>query len=226
MPMQKEIDGDMQDFDWMIPDSPFTDLGITQQKWIEAQMLDLDLEFRIWDEPFGLPFELWPVGGFRWQKFDIMAYNLTQVKEDDFWPPDPYSYTGDVITFNQQYYFVYLGAQIRTTVDFVVIPAINMMVQCDWGNVNAYNVDHHLLREGDRYTMESTHGDSWHCSFTAEMPIRKHLSVGVEADYLQVDTQGQHHWVNVPLGTDEVWDNGVNVWSDQTWLTAFVRINI
>jgi hypothetical protein len=98
--------------------------------------------------------------------------------------------------------------------------------QADWGNVQGFNIDHHLLREGDRYTMEYTHGDSWHISLMAETPVKGCLSVGFQADYLQIRTHGKHRMLNEPYGVDETWDNSVNNQSDQTWLTVFARIRI
>jgi hypothetical protein len=225
-PMVKNIDGDLHDYDWMDPEAgDYTDLGIMQQRWIDGQMLDLGLEIRAWKDCFGLPVDFWPTIGFRWQRFNIMAYDLVQVKEGNVWPPDPYTYQGDVISFHQQYYLTYLGGQLRGVLNFPVAP-VALTFQADWANAQAYNVDHHLLREGDRYTMERTHGDSWHVALTAEAPITKHISIGCQVDYLQIRTRGTHHWLNEPLDQDETWDNGVRVWSDQTWLTAFVGFRI
>lgn len=224
--MQGNIQGDLENYDWMDPNADFTDLGFLRQRWIDAQMLDLGLEFRLWDHPFGLPIEVWPAGGFQWQRFGIMCYDLLQVKQDNVRRRKPYSYKGDVISFKQDYYFCYVGGQLRTTLDFWAIPPIQLTFQGDWGLVNAYNVDHHLIREGDRYTMETTSGDSWHIAFTAEAQLSQRLSLGFEVDYLQIRTTGRHRWLNVPEGIDQTWDHGVRVWSDQVWLTAFICFRI
>ncbi len=225
-PMERGIPGNLEDYDWMIPNETFTDLGVTRQRWTDGQMLNFCLEIQLWDNIFGVPIEFWPAGGFRWQKFDIMCYDYVQVKEGGIWPPDPYSYPGDVLTFNQQYYMCYLGGQFHTILGCPEILPIDLKFQGDWGNVQAFNIDHHLLREGDRYTIESTHGDSWHISLTAEAPLRKSLSLGFQADYLQIRTHGKHRLLNEPLGIDETWDNGVRNQSNQTWLTVFARIRI
>jgi hypothetical protein len=225
-PIERGIHGNLNDYDWMIPNENFTDLGIARERFIDGQMLDFNLEIRLWDNLIGMPIEFWPAGGFRWQRFDIMCYDAVQVKEDGAWPPDPWTYEGDVLTLNQQYYFCYIGGQFRTTLAIVPVLPIDLKFQGDWGNVQAYNVDHHLLREGDRYTMESTHGDSWHISLTAEVPVRKKLSLGFEADYLQIRTHGKHRWLNEPFGIDETWDNGVRNQSNQLWMTGFIRVRI
>jgi len=225
-PIGKAIHGDLEDRDWMTPGADFTDLGIAQQRWIDGQMAELGLSLRLWDHCIGWPVDLWGITGFRWQRFNIMTYDLVQLKEDNVWPEDPYTYQGDVLSFHQQYYLTYLGGQLRTVLDLTFLPPITITFQGDWANAQAYNVDHHLLREGDRYTMERTHGDSWHVGLTAEAPITKHISAGLQADYLQIETRGRHRWLNEPLGVDESWTNGVHVWSDQTWLTAFIGFRI
>jgi hypothetical protein len=225
-PMQRNIDGYLNDYDWMLPDGVFTDRGIAKERWNDGQMLDLEGEFRIWDEPFGLPMDVWLNLGFRWQRFDLTAYDALQVKEDDVYPPNPAFYAGDVLTFNQQYYIGYVGGQIRSTLVFPWIPSIDITFQGDWGAVGANNVDHHLIREGDRYTMENTCGDSFHLGLTAEVPIKKYLSMGLQADYLQIQTHGTHRLYNEPEDTNEAWSYGVRAWSEQTWFTAFVRLRI
>lgn len=233
MPVEKSIKGNLHDFDWVpqedsswAPGDPFTDLGIAQERWIDGQMLNFEFNFRIWDEPFGFPVDIWPVLGFRWQRFDIMCFDALQVKEDNVWPTNPSFYPGDGLTFNQQYYIGYVGAQVRTTVNCPVIQSFEFTFQGDWGATGAYNVDHHLLREGDRYTMETTSGYTWHLSLTFEVPVKRFLSVGFETDFLQMHTNGTHRQLNLPENQDATWDNGVNVWSEQTWLTAFVRLRI
>jgi hypothetical protein len=224
--MEQGLEGDMEDYDWQVPNADFTDLGITKQRWNDGQMLDFSVEIRLWENIFGLPIEFWPAGGFRWQRFNITCYDGLQYKINGEWLPEPEFYAGDVITFNQQYYVCYLGGQFRTTLDLPLIPPIFLKFQGDIGNAQGYNVDHHLIREGDRYTMESTHGDSWHIALTAEMPVRNNLSVGFEADHIQIRTHGKHRWLNEPFGTDETWDYGVRNKSDQTWLTAFIRLRV
>ncbi len=228
---QQGIAGNLTDYDWNPPNTngSFTDLGFADQRWVEGQMLDLEGELKMLECQFGWgpPVEVWPVVGFRWQRFNIRCYDGVQVKADNVWLDPPYSMAGDIIAFKQQYYMYYVGGQLRTTLNCLKkLPPVNLTFQGDWGHAAAYNVDHHLVREGDRFTMETTHGDSWHVSLAAEAPISPHFSLGFQADYLEIHTRGKHHFVNVPRGTDETWDNGVSVSSHQTWLTAFIRLRI
>jgi hypothetical protein len=223
---QHGIHGNLADYDWQNPGETFTDLGYAQQRWTDGQMLDLSLEFEALGHPWGLPLEVWPVLGFRWQRFDLMCSDAVQVKADDQWLDPPFSYPGDVLSFNQQYYMAYFGGQIRERLEIGRLPPIALTFQADGGFTEAYNIDHHLIREGDRYTMERTHGGSWHVAIISEALISRHFSVGFQADFLEIRTSGTHRLVNAPLDTDVSWDNGVAVSSNQTWLTAFLRLRI
>ena len=220
------IDGIMSDFDWSPPnpDGSFTDLGFTREEFTEGQMLDVGVQYQLADRPFGMPFELWPLIGFRWQRFNITNFDLAQVKYDNEWLDPPDIYFGDVITFNQQYYTGYAGAQLRGKLEPRFFWPVLWTLQGDWGYTEAYNVDHHLLREGDMYAMHRTHGDCWHTAITLEALVTQRIGLGFQADYLDISTTGSHRWLNEPYGIDETWDNGVKVWSTQTWLTGFLRI--
>ncbi len=223
---QQGIHGTMEDYDWRYPNQDFTDLGYMDERWTDGQMLDLGFDFQLSEHPFGLPLEIWPTLGFRWQRFNIMNYDLVQVKFEDEWLDPPYTESGNIISFNQQYYSFYLGGQFRSKLETKYLPPIALTIQMDWGSTNGYNVDHHLVREGDRYTMESTRGSCWHAGFTAEALISEHFSAGIQADYLEIRTRGTHREYNAPLNVDYTWDNGVLASSNQTWLTAFLRIRI
>jgi hypothetical protein len=225
-PVQRGIQGEVSDWDWQDPQAPFTDLGYAREQWIEGQMLDAALDFKLGEGESGIPIELWLTGGFRWQRFDIQVYDLTQVKYDGVWPNPPYTHPGDVGTFNQQYYITYLGCQFRSTLNIFRSQVLYTTLQADGGFVAAYNIDHHAIREGKRYTMETTQGSSWRLAYTAELPINKRLSVGLQADYQVIQTHGAHRYYNEPLHIDETWYDGVSVTSNQTGLTAFLRLRM
>ena len=225
VPIQKEVQGDLKDYDWTIPGADITDLGIMRERWVEGHMLDFGVEFELFKRPFNLPLDVWSTTGFRWQRYHLMCYDLAQYKYDNVWYPDPIRENGDVIGFNQQYYSYYLGGQLRSNLAIGSLPPVRLTFQGDWAYTEGNNVDHHLIREGDRYTIENTYGDTWHIGLTAEAPVRGWLSLGCQIDYLQTSTAGSHHLLNVPEGEDETWNYGVRAWAAQTWLTAFVRIS-
>ncbi len=226
------IQGVLEDYDWdwtdrpPNPDGAYTDLGFAQEQFTEGQMIDLGYKFQLFESAGNAPLELWPMIGFRWQRFDIMTYDLVQVKSDNEWLEPPDTVQGDVLTFNQQYYVGYAGVQLRGRLEPSFLPPLVWTVQGDWGYTEAYNTDHHLLRSGDRYTMERTHGDCWHAALTVEALLTNRIGLGVQADHLQIRTTGVHRWFNEPFGVDESWSDGVFVSSRQTWITAFVRIRM
>ena len=220
------IQGDFEDYDWRNPNNDFTDLGFARERWTEGQMLDLGFKRQLFDRPLGLPVEVWPMIGFRWQRLDVVAYDAEQVKFKNQWLDPPLTVSGDVIDFNQQYYIGYAGAQLRGRLETKMLPPLIWTLQGDWGWTEAYDIDHHLLREGDMYTMNRTHGDCWHAAVSVEALVTNRFSFGVQADHLQINTTGSHHWLNDPLQIDETWNNGVSVSSQQNWITAFLRVRI
>ncbi len=227
-PMQRRVQGDLEDYDWYPPnpDGSFTDLGVMRQRWTDAQMLDLAGQFRLLDRPLNLPLEVWPGVGFRWQRLGLMASEPFQLKEFNVWQEEPWAYYGDVIAFKQEYFVGYVGGEIRATIEGWRLPPLQVTFRGDWGWTDGYNIDHHLIREGDRYTKQSTHGDTWRVGLVFEALLRRCLSLGFEVDYLEISTKGRHHLINIPEDIDLTWDHGVRAWSNQTWLTAFVRLRI
>ena len=222
------INNDVADFDWASPnpDGSFTDFGLARERFTEGQMIDIEYKRRLLVAPLGLPFDVWPLIGFRWQRFDITAFDLRQVKSDNVWLDPPFTFEDDVGTLNQEYYIGYAGLQLRGRWDIPKLCPILWTLQGDWGHTEANDVDHHILREGDMFIMNRTSGDCWHAGLTVEAVVTEHIGVGVQADQLYINTRGTHRWLNEPLGIDESWDNGVAVTSRQTWITAFLRIRM
>jgi hypothetical protein len=233
-PMAPSINGRMEDFDWSGSDRGPASLSRSPEQWNEGQMLDLEYEFRLLERPLGLPVDVWPMIGFRWQRFNMTAYNGYQIINDGTLGPDlppvGYHWTEDEITFKQEYSIGYLGAQLRGRLETRMLPPIAWTLQGDWGYTQANNVDHHVSGYEamgiHRYTMEDTHGDALHFSLTAEFLFcRDRFSLGVQADHMDISTTGSHRWVQSgdTIPVDETWSNGVSVESSQTSLTAFIR---
>ncbi|MHB8898250.1 MAG: hypothetical protein ACYC6Y_05845 [Thermoguttaceae bacterium] len=224
-PVQPEVDGVLADYDWNI-DFPQNDpqrldsLTHSSQRWNDGQTLELGAEGLLTDHLFNLPIEVWPMAGFRFQRFDLTASNLSYLVP----AAGPVAELDgvDVIAFNQQYYAGYFGGQIRVA-RFVGRTPIELAFEGDGGPAAGYNVDHHLLREGDRFTMERTHGAAWHVALIADAFLTRHLGAGIRADYLEIRTGGTHRLLNEPLDMDVTWDNGVLVNSSQFSLTAYLE---
>ena len=124
MMSQQGINGSAAEYGWNPPntDGSYTDLGYMTERWGGAygQMMDLGFEFQLKDKLFGLPIEVWPTAGFRWQRFEITCFDLAQVRKDNQPIDPPDQYPGDIAKVNQQYYVGYIGGQFRTHVAMVL----------------------------------------------------------------------------------------------------------
>jgi hypothetical protein len=223
-PLSDHVNGELVDYDWNPPtaDGSFTDLGHMRERWNDGQTINLNVEYHLCDRVFGLPVEVWPLAGFRWQRFNLTAYQLDQILFEEVWAHRIFE--GDIITFNQQYYMCCVGGQLRKTFLLGNMLPMRLTFQGDWGAAWGYNVDHHLLR--DVYSTMSTQGSSWHIAFTAEAPFTEHLSLGFQVDYLNIRTTGTEHYFSRPEQTDLWRTNGVCAYSDQTTLTVFLQLRM
>ena len=225
VPMHDRIDGQMADFDWNIL-PPYDDptrldsYTLSSQRWRNGLILDWDAECKWSDTFFDIPVEFWPLVGMNYQRFDITAYNITQVVPAN--GPLP-AYDGvDVITYDQQYFSVFFGGQLRKTTYLGWVP-VDMIFQMDGGPTAGHKIEQHLLRTGERFGIDDTRGGMWHVGFTAEAHLTDQFSLGFQADYLDIRTTGTHRLLNEPEGIDLTWSNGVIIKSHQSTLTAFVR---
>ncbi len=230
--MGRGINGSIYDYDWNI-DEPRDDpsrldsLSSASERWNDGQKIELEADSR-WAECFlGLPVEFWPLIGFRFQRFDITASHADQIipATGPFEPP----FDGDIITFNQQYYIGYVGAQFRMAIPREDKPPTTVAFQADYGFTSGYNVDHHLYYEYfgvHRYTMEKTDGGAVHLALIVESFFTERFSVGAQADYTDISTTGSHRLVMSGNTTpvDERWSNGVSVSSRQATITGFLRM--
>jgi hypothetical protein len=232
MPVVWGTYGDMSDYDWGITPpydpSSLDSLSVSPQRWIDGQKIELEEECLWTDRFLGMPIEFWPLAGFRWQRFDMMAYNGLQVINNGPPPSVGYRWTEDMGSFNQQYYMAYLGGQLRKTFYRDCRPPITLTLQVDYGVTAGYNVDHHISGYEamgiHRYTMESTGGDALHLAVIGDVPFNDHVSIGVQADHLQIRTTGSHRWFESGAATqDMTWSNGVAVQSEQTSVAAYLR---
>ncbi|MFA5354783.1 MAG: hypothetical protein WC291_11185, partial [Thermodesulfovibrionales bacterium] len=85
------------------------------------------------------------------------------------------------------------------------------------------NKDHHLLREGNRFTYEETSGHAWHISVGLKKSLYRTLDLALEADYHQIETTGSHRLVNDLFGIDFSFSRGVRAWSEQAGLSLSIE---
>jgi len=230
-PMQRNVGGSMSDYDWNI-NAPRNDptrldsLSVSPERWNDGQMIELEGEFKLTECFFTLPIEVWPLAGFRFQRFNMTAHEGDQIiATAGGGVPVGYHWPGDMGSLNQEYYIGYFGGQLRGTLQVGSLP-IDVRFQGDWGPTSAYNVDHHISGYEDRgihfYNMMSTHGDAAHLSLLAEAPLSCRWSLGLQADHTAIRTTGTLHQVMTGQ-PDYVGDYGVAVKSDQSSFTMFLR---
>jgi len=222
---QQGIQGENEILGWYLPKQSglYTDLGFSRERWDEGQMLDFRLARKLTDHFLRWPIEIWPAGGFRWQRLDIVCHDLTLYKEGNHTLNPPATVPGDVFSFNQEYNIFYLGGQLRTKLEPVRLPPLVLTFQGDWGYVSAYNANNDLLNVGN-HEIEITHGSSWHVALTVEALINKNFSLGFQADHTELRTRGDLRFVNDSRHSSTTWDDCAAVSSDQTWLMAFLRL--
>lgn len=220
---QQSIDGHLLDYDWQHnPDDSYrlTDIGVTREKWLDANMIDIGIDFQLSECTLNRAIETWPMMGFRWQRFHMLGFD-GQALYDEHWISPPIDYPGNVLWFNQQFYMLYFGCQFRAQVRCVALT-----FQVDGGPTWGYNSTNYEYRTGDLYTMEATQGGSWHFGVTAEVPLSERFCLGFQVDHIGIRTYGTHRYQNIPLNETGVGVGPVSVLSEQTSLMAYVRLRL
>lgn len=163
-----------------------------------------------------------PVVGARYQQFRFTTHDGMQMAVGG----SPQALPGDGIGFKQTFYHAYVGGMLGTVVrtggPFSTLPTVMLDFQFDYALVKGANEDLHLLREGDRVTMEKTTGHAWHCSIGAMLLVRQSLSARIEVDFIRTLTHGSHRMVNSLFNIDFSFD-GARVWSDQASIAALAE---
>jgi len=221
--MSQEADGGMRDSDWDDEDNPDLKTIYSESKCRleQSYVLNADVDMKISDW-LGLPkwLDLRPVAGFRWQNFNFVTHDGIQFELGE----PPLLLHGDGISFEQTYAQYFVG--MRAALDMgrrLKLKSLAMLAQFDWAYVEGHNKDHHLLREGIRYTFEDTTGHAWHGSIGLKAGLLKQFSIGLEADFLSISTEGSHRLVNPPFDIDLTWSNGVEVWSYQNRIALMLQ---
>jgi hypothetical protein len=212
-----------RDSDWDDDADPsrLSIFGETQCRVRPSFQLRADVDLQIADL-VGLPegFILRPLVGYRWQHLAFMAHDGTQyvygsageVLSSEWLP-------GNTISFQQDWCALFGGLRLGYTWNRASWPhRLTVLGQADMGPVWGYNLDRHLLRGGDRATREYTQGLAWHTSLGLELGLTEHLSLGVEGDYLGMETTGVHKLTFYDLGFR--FSNGVRAWSQQSSISV------
>jgi hypothetical protein len=224
---QQGIQESITQCDWRIPDWPFTNMSYMTERWLQGQRVDFSFDFQLFQHIFAAPVEVWPMFGFRWERFDVKGYDQQIVKYDDFWLNPPWTIAGEILRFHQEYSMAYLGGQMRTKLECAALPPTLITFQGDWGYTSGSNMDHHeLFIEGDSRSYMTTWGAAWHVSLTFETLLSSRCSIGCQLDHLDICTRGRVRLVNGIKETEETSYNGVKADSHQTSIMAFIRLRI
>jgi hypothetical protein len=160
-----------------------------------------------------------PIGGYRIQSFNFTTYDGVQMDLAGTVTELP----GNGIDFQQVYHHFYLGGLFATSLGgggyFGCPSTIQLTVQGDVAAINGRNEDKHLLRDGDRVTVERTRGYCWHVALGANLDVRNLLRLKLEGDFKRVVTTGSHNLTNGTYDIDFSFE-GARVWSDQATLSA------
>ncbi len=210
---QGDAGGRMYDSDW--DDNGVLDTYSASRNRMETSYManaDADMEVADW---LLLPdwLSLRPVVGLRYQHFRMVAHNGIQY---DLPGGTPTLLPGNAIRFKQTYWQYFMGVRAAADVGkYIGISDLKLATQVDWAYVEGSNEDKHLLRAGNRFTFDDTYGHAWHASIGLKKGLWKNLFLGMDFDYLRIETTGSHRLLNRPLGTDISFGNGVKVWSEQ-----------
>ncbi len=173
--------------------------------------------------PYLRDYSLRPAIGYRYQKFDFTTYDGYQTEFGGATAP----LVGDGMNFRQTFHHCYIGISFNKLINlanYANYPQYgNIDLQIDYAWVSGKNEDNHLMREGNRITVENTRGHCWHIGAGANIYRNSRLSGRFEADFKRIKTYGTHNLTNNLLGLDLSWD-GAKVWSDQLSLTAIAAI--
>ncbi len=223
--LSREVEGRMYDSDWDDEGDPDrkTVFSESRLRLERSYMLKADIDLKTSDW-LGLPgwVDLRPVAGVRRQRFSFTTHDGTQWDLTGQEPPTPLP--GDGIAFEQVYMHYFLGLKAGFDLPRPAgLEGLTALVQLDWAYVEGRNRDHHVLRAGERYTYEDTNGHAWHGSIGLRLGLTGRLSLSAMADFLAIETRGDHRLVNSAPGIDFAFPDGVKAWSGQNRYSLLLR---
>jgi len=211
--------GGFHDSDWEDDSDPgrLSIFGATKCTLTPSYQFTTDIDVEVADA-LALPsgFSVRPLLGYRWQHFTFITHDGYQYEYNSSGAiTRVYPLNGDTISFRQDWWQPFLG--LRLGYEWKEVPLLHRLKltsQFDWGYVKGKNRDLHLMR-GNRETIEKTTGDARHVSLGLIFGLTENLDLGLEGEYLRIETRGDHYYYDSTFSSLE-WDHGVRVWSEQT----------
>jgi hypothetical protein len=229
LPGQDDI-GVMRDSDWEEPDHPqvTTTYSETTVKLKDSFNLDGRFSMSLRNElstPAWL--DLRPLFGVRWQRYVFVTRDGVQqtLENDGSWSYEPLR--GETLWFRQQYLHAYLGLMLTADLGRLGLGkpghGWRVSLQGDLAHVWGENRDRHLLRQ-DRVTTERTEGYAWHAALNLRAPLGGWGALVMSADYMYIQTKGDHTLDYPSRGINYTFDYGVKVWSQQIGLSLSLEV--
>lgn len=212
--------GQLRDYDWDDDTAPhvLTIFSASSCRMRPSYQFQADADLRVSDV-LGLPsaVDLRPVVGFRGQQLRFMAHDGVQYTYDAAGNiTSATDFAGDAIKFKQNWHQYFAGLRLGYDWDQPpLVRTLRVNSQLDISYVEGKNRDDHLLR-GDRVTRDITYGHAWHAMAGLALGLTEGLDLGLELDYLRIETRGTHKFLDKTLGVGLNWLNGVRAWSEQT----------
>ena len=77
--MVQHIDHGMNDYDWNVVDprndpARLDSLSHSSTRWNDGQQINIEADYKYSDCFLGMPIEVWPLAGFRFERLDMTAY--------------------------------------------------------------------------------------------------------------------------------------------------------
>ncbi|MCM0753857.1 omptin family outer membrane protease [Desulfovibrio aminophilus] len=211
--------GHMRDSDWEDPADTgrLTTFSKSECTLRPSFQISADLDMQAADLlGLGPEWDLRPFVGFRLQELSFLAHDGTQWEYDP-----PYTVTplpGHSIAFRQTWRQYFLGLALGYDWGPVLgLRHFKTTGRADVAYVQGDNRDDHLLRP-DRITREETEGYAVHAVLGLTLGLAENLDLGLEGEYLGIETTGVHKLHDGWVGLDMQWNKGVHVWSRQTSL--------
>jgi hypothetical protein len=220
--LTREATRKMQDSDWDDDTMPHQKTIFSESNCRMNRGLLFELQMS-----FTTPLERWcnlrPLIGYRYDYFYFTTHDGMQRS----FSGGEVDLPGDGIDFKQTFQHFYFGGSASGTLNLqrltTWLSQLDLECQLDYGIAAGHNEDLHLLRSGERITLQLTDGHCWHLVLRAGVFSTASALLGFEAGFTRFMTNGSHALTNRVLNIDFSF-GGSKVWSDLAYLSVYGAI--